>query len=152
MKYLILGVGNEVRMDDGVGIIIAKELSKRIEREDVDFREAPQLSLGLLEVLRNYDLVFIVDSVVTKHGEVGEWHSLDLEDLDNVPQRNSLHAINLKTLWKIGKEENPSMPIVQIFAVEVADPFTFGEGLTEEVEKNLSKVIDEISEEIKNRL
>ncbi|MBE3050465.1 hydrogenase maturation protease, partial [Candidatus Bathyarchaeota archaeon] len=68
---LVLGVGNPILSDDGVGIHVARELKKR-EMPGVDVEELAASGLELLDVVRGYDKVVIIDAIQTTNGRPGE--------------------------------------------------------------------------------
>ena len=49
MKTLILGIGNPLLGDDGVGFHVAQELAKETANENIDIKAASIDSLNLLE-------------------------------------------------------------------------------------------------------
>lgn len=152
MRVLVLGVGNELRRDDSVGLVTIRKLSERIDEKNMEFEEVSTTGLSLLDKIKNYDKVFIIDSIITKNGRPGDWYSLTLDDFDVSTDRISSHTIDLKTLWKIGVDAGESMPDVKIFAVEVIDPYTFGEGLTDEVRETIPSIVDEIANVMESEL
>ncbi|KXB06523.1 hypothetical protein AKJ51_03580 [candidate division MSBL1 archaeon SCGC-AAA382A20] len=148
MRALILGIGNEIRRDDAVGLVAAREISKQIDNENIEIKETSAGGLSLLTKIEGYDKVFIIDSIVTKDGEPGHWYYLSLNDLNSGGGRTVSHSIDLKTMKNIGEKMGEKVPEIRIFAIEVKDPFEFGEDLTEELEESLPEVISEIKETI----
>jgi hydrogenase maturation protease len=76
VKILVLGVGNPILSDDGVGIHVARELKKR-KAKGIDVEELAASGLEFLDVVRGYDKVIIIDAIQTKGGKPGELHILD---------------------------------------------------------------------------
>ena len=60
MRNLVLGMGNLILGDDGVGLHIVQELAKRIEGEDIDVKDASIGGLSLLETLIGYGKAIII--------------------------------------------------------------------------------------------
>ena len=87
MKTLILGIGNPLLGDDGIGFHIAQELARQIQDENTDVKDTSVDGLNLLELITGYDRVIIIDAIMTEGGEVGEIYKLRPEDLAHtVPQ------------------------------------------------------------------
>jgi len=71
MKTLILGMGNPIMGDDGVGIWAARALKDRFnEEEEVTVMETSMAGLNLLELMADYDRAILIDAIKTGKGEV----------------------------------------------------------------------------------
>ena len=88
MKTLVLGIGNDILGDDGVGIHIAREVAQRITSADVTVEETGAAGLSLLERIKGYQRLIIADALLTDKTEVGKIHRLTLKDL--APTNNSV--------------------------------------------------------------
>lgn len=75
MKTLILGLGNTILSDDGVGIRIIEELQSRISDPDITVSETNVSGLSLLDIIIGYDKVIIVDAIQTVGGKPGTFTS-----------------------------------------------------------------------------
>lgn len=98
-KVAIVGVGNRLRGDDGVGSVIAEELQP-VKGEHVlviDAETVPENYLGLLLDAKP-DVVLFVDAVDFE-SQAGDWVLLPLSVLgDKIP---STHTVSLKLLGQI---------------------------------------------------
>jgi hydrogenase maturation protease len=148
LKTLVLGLGNPILSDDSVGFRIVQELEGRFG-QDVTVMETSLAGLSLLDMLVGYDRVIIIDSIQTKNGKVGEVYKLDAEDFAATRHAASPHDVNLATALELGKRLGLEMPKeIVIFAVEVADATTFGEGCTPQVERAIPKVVEMVREDV----
>ncbi len=153
MNFLILGIGNEIKCDDAVGLIVAREIYSRIEdKKLVDLKQASAGGLPILGKIKGYDKVFVIDSVMTEDGEPGNWYSLPLEDVKGGSGRIASHSIDLKTMKKVGEELGESMPEIQVYAIEVKETLKFSKSLTKEVKKALPGIISGILHSIKEEI
>ena len=59
---LIIGIGNEFRIDDAIGLHVARRL-KELLLENVEVIEASGEGAELLELWKSYDKVFAIDAV-----------------------------------------------------------------------------------------
>ncbi|MFC1927886.1 hydrogenase maturation protease, partial [Chloroflexota bacterium] len=66
MKALVLGIGNPILSDDGVGIKVAREVEKNLNDPQITVSEASAAGLSLLDSILGYDRVIIVDAIQTK--------------------------------------------------------------------------------------
>ncbi len=62
MKTRIIGLGNTILTDDGVGVYAARELQKRLG-DAVDIVETETAGFGLMELLTGWDRVILIDSI-----------------------------------------------------------------------------------------
>ena len=150
MKVLVLGVGNPILSDDGVGIHVARELMKR-KLPGVDVEELAASGLELLDVVRGYDRVIIVDAIQTTKGKPGELHILEEKDFEKSIHGSSPHGINIATALALGRKLVPKeMPKeVVFFAIEAEDLVNVTEKLTPKVAKALPRILQEIEKELK---
>jgi len=143
MKTLILGVGNPILTDDGVGIKIARKL-KEIDPE-LEVTETSEAGLALLDLVAGYDKLVIIDSIKTEKGKPGELYQFGLEALKPTANLSSSHGVDIATAFEIGHRLGYRMPnYVSIYAVEIKDNTTFGEGCSGEVEERIPFIAEQI--------
>ena len=150
MKTLVLGVGNPILSDDGVGIHVARELMKR-DLEGVIVDELAASGLELLDVIRGYDKVVIIDAIQTKGGTPGALHILEEKDFEKSIHGSSPHGINIATALALGRKLVPQeMPHeVVFFAIEAKDLVNVSEKLTPEVQKAIPAILDRVAKELR---
>ena len=134
-RTLILGLGNPILADDGVGIAVARETERLLgARDGVETREASFAGLDLVELLAGFDRAILVDAIKTPRGEPGTVYKLDPDDLPTTDRLRATHEISLSTALELGGRMGLSMPReIVIYAVEVEDDRSFGEALTSKV-------------------
>lgn len=146
MDTLILGIGNPILTDDGVGIRIARKLKEENPRLEVT--ETSEAGITLLDLVVGYDKLIIIDSIRTENGKPGELYQLKLEQLRPTTDFTSSHGIGIASAFELGRGLGYRMPRqVSIYAVEVKDNSTFGEECTDEVATEIPSVIRQIVEE-----
>lgn len=148
MKTLVLGLGNPILTDDGVGIEIAHKIGQ--ENPDLEVVATSEAGVALLDHVVGYDRLIIIDSIKTEKGRLGELYKLELEDLKPAMDMSSSHGIGIVTAFRLGEALRYRMPrSVSIYAVEIKDNSTFGEGCTEQVEERIPFIAREIIREEK---
>lgn len=148
MRTLILGIGNPILTDDGVGIKIAQCLKE--ERPGLDVELTCEAAIGLLDLVVGYDKLIIVDSINTESGEPGELYQLTLDDLKPNMDFSSAHRMDIATAFEVGKHMGCKMPSsVSIYAVKTKDAITFAEQCTEEVAEKIPSIVQQIIDEEK---
>jgi len=151
MKTLVLGIGNSILGDDGVGVHAVQELARKIKDANVDVKGVSFDGLNLLETMVGYDKLIVVDAILTEGGEAGEIYRLKPEQVCR-PSSSAIspHHFNLVTTLAIGKKLFPDeMPSeVTVFAVNTQDVTMVTEEMTEEVKKAIPRVVSLVSEEL----
>jgi hydrogenase 3 maturation protease len=129
-RILILGVGNRLRGDDGVGSYLVKRLKKKLSIPMIDASDVPENYIGPIES-SGANLVLIVDAA-DFGASPGEIALIELDQLKDVG--GSTHTANLSLLFKvIPKEKRPDALLV---AIQPASTET-GRGLSEAVRDSL---------------
>ncbi len=151
MKTLVLGLGNTILRDDGIGIYAVRALSDRLDGS-VDCRESECAGLNLVEMLSGYERAIIVDSIELEGVAPGTVFRLEPDDLLITARLASLHDIDIVTALRLGRCLGFSMPQeVVIFAVQVEDARTLAEGCTDSVSMVLPALVEEIVAEVEGR-
>jgi hydrogenase maturation protease len=149
MKTLVLGWGNPILSDDGVGIKVAQEVKEKLSYPQITVAETSTAGLSLLDSIVGYDKVVIIDAVQTKEGNAGQIYRMGLQDFSSTKHFSSPHQINLATALELGKMLNLAMPQkITIFAVEAKDITNFSEKCTPEVEQAIPEVVKMVLEEL----
>ena len=149
MKTLVLGMGNSILSDDGVGIHVAHELANQLNNPQVTVSETNTTGLGLLDSIVGYDKVIIIDAIQTEKGQAGKIHRMSTEDFSLTKHLSSPHQINLATALELGKMLNLAMPKeITVFAVEAKDIVSFSEKCTPEVDKAIPEAVRMVLEEL----
>jgi hydrogenase maturation protease len=148
VKTILIGLGNPILGDDGVGWQIAQRIQHRSDfpsEIDVDY-----LSLGgisLMESLVGYDRAILVDTIITGDYPIGTVSSFNIEQLPNFSTGHSFsaHDTSLQSALKIGKDLGLQLPgEIIIVAVEAQRVYDFSEQLSPEVEAAIPKAVQTI--------
>ncbi len=149
MKTLVLGLGNPILTDDGVGHLVAKEIRDRVDRREVTIIETSLAGLGLLDLLAGYDKAIIIDSIQTVGGKAGQVYRLESGALNATRHCISTHDVNLATALELGNRLGMPLPRqIDIFAIEVADTSTFSEECTPKVREAIPVCVEMVIREL----
>ncbi|MFI5145416.1 MAG: hydrogenase maturation protease, partial [Ignavibacteria bacterium] len=131
MKTLILGMGNTLLSDDGIGIITKRFLERQLAHSyNIDFCETSWGGFRIIDLLKGYDYAIIVDSIKTNSKEPGYIHHLRPTDLLPTLRLTSYHDINFITALKLAEELNEKVPSsIDIYAMEIDDNLTICESI-----------------------
>ena len=68
MKTLVLGLGNPILSDDGVGLRVARAVESQLSQQEITVMETSMGGLSLLDLLTGYDRAIIIDAIQTRGG------------------------------------------------------------------------------------
>ena len=152
MRTLILGIGNSILRDDGIGPRLVQELRGKISDPTVELRETSLSGLNLLEAISGFNYVIVIDAVQSGSNP-GQIYWLKPEDIDDQGEHAYLHHnMGLFKMLELGK--NLALPVpeeISILAIEAEDVSTFGEDLTPEVEKAIPAAVNLVLSELNKR-
>lgn len=151
-KLLIIGLGNPILGDDGVGWRVAEGVNHIIGagfsspyRIEVDCLAAGGLTL--MERMLGYKRVIIIDAMTSSNSIPGSLTCFPLHDLPNRHSGhiNSSHDTTLQDALQIGAAMGATIPDqVDIVAVETKENFEFSEQLSPEVARAVPLAIQAV--------
>jgi len=150
MNTILVGLGNPILTDDGVGVKVAYEIEARLNGnrpKNLTITEASVGGLRLMELLEGYDRAIIVDAIQTRgENPPGTIYTLTLDDLRRVsPTQHSAsaHDTSLVTALDAGQQLGMHLPQeIRLFAVEVENIIDFSEQPTPRVAAAIPQVVE----------
>jgi hydrogenase maturation protease len=148
MKTLVLGMGNELYGDDGVGIHVVRRMKPEVG-EDIACEECSISGLAILDVIEGYDRLVIIDTIKKANPKTGRITILEESQLRHVPGP-SPHYVSVPQAIAIGKRLGLRVPKdIRIVAVEAKGLYDLGEGLSEEMTLAIPAIIRRVEEVLK---
>ena len=149
MKTLVLGLGNPILGDDGVGLRIVQEVRRRLrDRPSVDVEECYAAGPTLLDVIVGYDALVFVDSLVCDEPK-GTVLQPRREQLPDQPATTQAHGMGLVGVLNLGESMGLHVPReLSIVAVAVDPNPEFRESLSPEVEAAIPLAVERVLEEV----
>ncbi len=147
-KILVLGLGNPVLGDDGIGIFLVRDLKKEIcPHPLVHFEECSEYGLYLLDKIINYPVVILLDAFLSRSEPVGKVIFQPETASASSHLTSSPHYVSIPQILGLGKRYGLSMPgKLIIIGVVIHDGFHFSETLS----PGLSNKYNFIFKNIKN--
>jgi hydrogenase maturation protease len=141
-KTLVLGLGNPILRDDGVGWRVVEAARRKTVDERVEFDCVALGGLALMERLIGYDRAFLVDAIRGERGPAGSVYLLTLDDLPTL-HADAVHDASLKEALELGRRLGAHLPArISIVGVEARDVLDFGETLSPEVEAAVPAAVE----------
>jgi hydrogenase maturation protease len=143
-KIAVIGVGNSLRRDDGIGVMILESLLKFYKREGIDYLNFATASFDLINRIKDYNRILLIDGI-NADLSAGELKIFKLEDIKWDPKAASAstHELNLKDLFELSKNLGLKTK-VYVAGIQVENT-SFGEGLTEALENRKEDIVKQIS-------
>jgi hydrogenase maturation protease len=145
---LVLGMGNPILSDDGVGLLVAERLRRRALPAGVEVQTSEVAGLRLLELVRGFTRVIIIDAIISGRAP-GEIVRYEASDFKGGHRYGSAHSIGLHTALELGHTLGYDMPAeVTVFAIEAHDVETFGEELSPPVAAAADRLLEQLVAEL----
>jgi hydrogenase maturation protease len=153
METRIIGLGNSILTDDGVGIYAVREVSRRLADagniDAVDVVESEVAGFALMELMTGWKRVILVDSIQFDDVEPGTVVKIQPEDLRTSLRIRSVHEIDLPTVLAFGRKLGIPMPeTVTIIGIQAEDALTLGETLTESAKRGMMEAVELVLQEV----
>ncbi|MHC4196763.1 MAG: HyaD/HybD family hydrogenase maturation endopeptidase [Planctomycetota bacterium] len=152
-KILILGVGNILLRDEGLGVrVVEKIISEHSLPDDVEALDGGTLGLTLLPYMEGREAVFIVDAIDS--GErPGNIFRLEGDDIDEVYNSHKLsaHQIGLREVLSLLRFQGYLPRTVCLFGIQ-PQTVDIGLELSEPVSAGVDELIERLLEDVRGLL
>ena len=149
-RILVMGIGNYLMADEGVGVHVAQRLAKLSLPDTVDVVDGGTGGFHLLEYFENYSKIILVDATLDDQ-PAGTIRLIKPRFASDFPKSMSTHDIGLKdmvsSLQLMGKA-----PEIFLFVVSIASVQDQGIELTNAAEEKIPLIIENINSLIENLL
>ncbi|HCG98956.1 MAG TPA: hypothetical protein DE036_03915 [Actinobacteria bacterium] len=119
-RITVLGVGNTLMGDDGVGVAVARELVSELEDSPVNVVLGETAGMGLIRHFRESDVVIVIDAVAAE-AEAGSIFRFNADEAGIVHLRsNNIHGMGVPHLISNARLAGAD-PEVIVFGIQVGD-------------------------------
>jgi hydrogenase maturation protease len=146
-KTLILGLGNILMGNEGVGVKSIEYMEDKPIPENVDLLDGGTGGFHLLHLFSDYESFIMIDATITT-GEPGEINVIKPKFASDFPRSLTSHDIGLRDLMQ-SAELLEDLPDIALITINIKELDEVKIGLTEEVNNVLPKVYDTVLEILK---
>jgi len=146
MRILILGVGNLLLKDEGVGIHAIRALENEKLPPDVSLMDGGTGGLHLISWLQGYDRIIMIDATLDDNPP-GTIRLIQPRYASDFPHLMSAHEIGLRDMIE-AMSLTDNLPEIRLIVISAADISEVGTDLSPEIQA----VIPEIVQLVKNQL
>ena len=145
-QVAVIGIGNPLYGDDGFGVRVIEELNKTSLPGGVDVIDGGSLGVGLLEFLKTYPAVILLDAadMGLAPGTLNVFKPEEVRSLER-GHSLSLHSTDILAVIELAEVLEEEIGDIHIIAVQPR-PVCLGHGLSEEVEKAIPAAITQTRE------
>lgn len=146
-KVLVMGVGNLIMGDEGIGIHVIRELQKKQLRNNIDLLDGGTGGFHLISYLQEYETIVMIDASLDNFPE-GTVRMIKPKFASDFPKALSAHDIGLKDLIEsvslIGK-----LPEIYLITVSVKELNNISIELSPAISGAVPGVISEVENILK---
>ena len=145
-KITVLGIGNLLLKDEGVGIHAIQALEKESLPKNVELVDGAVVGFDLLPIIESCDKLIIIDAIKTSDAS-GTIYEFDPRQIDIKKDAHiSLHDMDFFEVPEFAKRYK-RLPLTRMIAV-VPKEIEMGMELTVELKEKIPKIVALIKEEI----
>ncbi len=141
-RILILGIGNYLMGDEGIGVHVIHALDKEDLPENVDIMDGGTGSFDLMPILAKYPLVIFIDATMD-FKPAGTIDVIYPKFAADFPTVLSAHDVGLKDMID-ALEFKGELPKIILITVSIREMIPMTIELTDNVKKSIPGIIDKI--------
>ena len=143
---VLLGLGNPILGDDGVGCRLADLIGEAVSpSRGVTILSTSFSPVRLLDDIAGHDRLLVIDSVTTGCSEPGTIHRMEPGDPVDDPVPISVHHLSIPQLLAMGRALGLHMPSsIAIYGIEIRRPEEYGDRLSTPIRERLHDIAEEI--------
>lgn len=150
MKTLVVGLGNPLLGDDGIGWVVAEQVQQKIDHQAVPAHgsvEVDCLSVGGLSLMENligYNKVILIDAINTGQRALGKVCYFPLDMLPNQAFGHlcSAHDTTLQNALEVGRKLGAQLPgQIIVVGIETNQVYDFSEELSPPVAASIPAAV-----------
>ena len=150
-KILVLGVGNILLGDDGVGVHVVERMKRMALPRDTELLDGGMATSDLLPYMKGRQKVIIIDAIRSS-SPAGTIFRIPYQEMKDMKKgRNdeicALHQIGVVEMLQI-LESMGDMPDILIIGIVPKNDNEFSQRLSHEIEEKLPEIIAQVLEEL----
>lgn len=146
-SVLVLGIGNILRKDEGVGVRVIEALRSEDVPDDVELFDGGTFGAELIDVIADRGRVIVIDAI-EHDGAAGSVYRFSGDELEAMTSASlSVHEIGLLDTLRMAKQLGCSPKQVLVLGV-VPEDIGPGLDLTPAVAKQVPKIVQLVLQEL----
>lgn len=145
-KLGVLGVGNTLKGDDGIGVVLVNELKEGEFPPEVEFHEVGTSGMNILHYLEGLDQAVIVDAL-RSGGDPGDSIFFRPEEVDSDITVRSSHDANLLEAIELSKTIGERPEKIVIMGV-IPEDMSIRDGLSPSLQGKLPDLVEKLRDKV----
>jgi hydrogenase maturation protease len=148
-KSLILGIGNNILTDDGIGFRLVADIRNMLGDTNIQFETASCGGLEIIEYIKDFKRVVFIDAIRTREGKPGDVYYFSPADFRETMHLSNLHDISFITALDLGRTLDLDLPDdLHIIAVEIIEDMEFSEEFTPQLKERYPQILEKVLEKV----
>jgi hydrogenase maturation protease len=144
-NILMLGLGSDILMDDGIGTKLMWHFEKALCDTRIRFETNLVGGMDIIELIRDYNKVIILDAIKTPDGIPGTVYLFSPENFRETLHLSVSHDITFLTALKLADSLGIKITHhIFIIAIEIEEYLTLGDHYSYQVNKKYNNIIKEV--------
>ncbi|MFH1311689.1 MAG: hydrogenase maturation protease [Candidatus Eisenbacteria bacterium] len=144
---ILIGLGNPIMSDDGIGLLVSGKVQDLIP--DCDLELAPAGGFEVVDRMLGHRKAVIIDSMVTGKYPPGTVVRIDTDSHLETLRSGHSHGINFLEAIEVARSCDARLPDeVIVYGVEVEDPFSLGEQVSQTLKDRIDGIAREIADDL----
>jgi hydrogenase maturation protease len=141
-KILVLGLGNILLNDEGIGVRVVEEMEKLNLPDNVDLLDGGTGGFVLLSLFHEYNTMIIIDAALTDD-KPGSIKVLEPKYSSDFPKSMSTHELGMKDMIESAMLLE-KVPKIYLVAVSISPQQDMDMKVTSKFEKQVPKIIETV--------
>jgi len=150
-KIGVIGIGNPLRKDDGIGINLLEKLIDRKKdfSENIDFIDGGTGGMNIIHDFSDYETIVIVDAVnFNEKPGFFKWFNSEDVNSEKISFDFTTHENDFLKVIKLSKNISKKTKTFFIFGIQPEDT-SIGDELSEILRQKFNLILDNLIEKIK---
>jgi len=146
-RILVLGMGSDALMDDGIPLYLVRDLKSAVTDSRFMFLTSAVGGIELLTLLEGYDTTVIIDTIKTPGGKPGDMYHYTGDDFRETFNLSSNHDLSFRQALTFAGRLEMTMPArIEILAIEIAENHVLGHDLSKPLQRRYSDILSRVKE------
>lgn len=152
-KILVLGIGNEMLMDDGIGPKLVKKLQNFLPVSSIDYATSLVGGMETIEIMKGYKQAVIIDGIMTDENSPGTVLYMNYPFHKDTLHLSNAHDISFEMSVELARQLGIPFPDdICIIAVEIVEDRVFGESLSAPLQESYSDIFSSVAKTIQDNI
>ena len=144
-QKLILGLGNDILSDDAIGPKIVRRIEHDLSFTDTQYHTAAIGGMEIIELIKGYNHVIIIDSIRTKGGKPGEVYHFTPEYFRETLHLSSFHDLSFQNALKLAEKLNIDLPKqIDVIAIEIVEDLEFSDQFSPPIQMKYEEIFKKV--------